>query len=67
MFGGMIIVWVIIIGGIVQFVKYMADQNRSINDKKESQPGALEILQERYAQGEINREEFEERKQIFNL
>jgi putative membrane protein len=64
MFGGMIIIWVLIIGGIVWFVKYMADQNQSAYDRKKPQKDAVEILNERYALGEISREEFEERRNV---
>lgn len=54
----MILFWVVIIIGVVYLVKYFAQtQERKKEDKT-----ALSILQERYAKGEINKEEFEEKK-----
>jgi len=63
MFGGMIIIWIIIIGGIVWLIKYINERDGLVNNKRESRPSALDILQERYARGEISREEYEEHKQ----
>jgi len=48
--------WVLIIVGIVAAIKWFSDQPGSRGKT------ALEILQERYARGEIQREEFEQKK-----
>lgn len=59
--GGMLFFWIILLIGIVFAVKYFNDRNlpQSISyDNK----NPLQILQERYAKGEINREQFESMK-----
>ena len=50
---------VLIIGGIVVLFRWLFGIDRQ--QRVEKQP-ALEILQQRYAKGEINKQEFEEKK-----
>lgn len=54
-----IVFWVLVILLIIRFVRGRRGQNWHgwMHDKT-----ALDILKERYAKGEINREEFEEKK-----
>jgi len=54
---GMVVFWAVLIAGIVFFVRWFLGHN--VINREES---ALEILKKRYARGEINKQEFEERK-----
>jgi len=53
----MLAFWVVVIAGVVLAIRWLVTQGR------ESRPdSALEILRQRYARGEINKEEFDARK-----
>ena len=65
-FGGifMMVFWILIIIALVFFIRWLVrstdrNQSREVNESR-----ALEILKERYARGEIDTEEFEEKKQL---
>jgi len=53
----MLVFWGVVIAGIVLGIRWLAHAGR----ESKSDP-ALEILRQRYARGEINKEEFEARK-----
>lgn len=59
-FGGMWFAWLIfaiVIGLIVYLIAKVAAQNRGDNDHRSGET-PLDILKQRYARGEISREEF---------
>ncbi len=59
----MIAFWGGIIVLIVLAVRWLGS-SPSRHDRPAGRPSALEILEERYARGEIDHEEFERRKQL---
>ena len=56
---GMIFFWIIIIVLVVFLVKWLTSQSKRGFEKKES---PMDILKRRYARGEIEKAEFEEKK-----
>lgn len=58
----MVVFWVAVIVGIVLLVRWLAASTRGEGRGAGPEDSALEILKRRYARGEINREEFEEKK-----
>lgn len=54
----MLIFWGLVIVGLIFLIKYLVGATKTI--KTEESP--LEILKKRYARGEINKEEFEQKK-----
>jgi putative membrane protein len=61
-FGGpfMIVFWILVILGIVVLVKWLVDQSSASRNSQDRAP--LQILGERYARGEINREQYEQKR-----
>ncbi len=57
---GMSLFWILLIVAIVLFVRSMQGADTSSGRRQEKT--ALDILKERYARGEIERDEFEQKK-----
>lgn len=62
-FGGlfMIFFWALVIVGFFVLIRWFADQSSWSKGGREK--SALEILRERYARGEIQKEEYDQKKQ----
>ena len=58
----MIIFWGLIIVGLIFLIRWLAGLSRSRTPYDKTHDSALEILKQRYAKGEINKDEFEEKK-----
>lgn len=56
----MLLFWGLIILGIVALIRWLMTQSFPYHSPRDKSP--LEILQERYARGEIGREEYEQKK-----
>ncbi|PKN61718.1 MAG: electron transporter RnfE [Deltaproteobacteria bacterium HGW-Deltaproteobacteria-15] len=64
-FGGifMLIFWILVIIGLVFLIKWLVQNTRAGSSSPRSESSrALDILKERYARGEIDKQEFEEKK-----
>ena len=57
---GMLLFWGLLIAGIVMLVN--CSRGSGYCGKRDGEKSALDILKERYARGEIEREEFEQKK-----
>ncbi|MEO6908341.1 MAG: SHOCT domain-containing protein [Abditibacteriaceae bacterium] len=60
----MILIWALVVVVIVMFNKGLSGVSRKSSQDYEKSP--LEILKERYAKGEIDKKEFEEKKEDLN-
>lgn len=59
-----IIFWVAVIIGVVYLIKFLSSFSKQGGQEAKKGDSALDILRERYARGEMNREEFEEKKKV---
>lgn len=54
--------WILIIVGLVFLIRWLIQSTRGESGRALGSSRAIEILKERYARGEIEKEEFEEKK-----
>ena len=59
----MMVFWILVIIGLVFLIKWLIQTTSSGNTDRRTGPKAIDILEERYARGEISKEEFETIKQ----
>ncbi len=59
-----IIFWVVVIIGVIYLIKWLSSTSKQGGKETKGENTAFDILRERYAKGEINREEFEEKKKV---
>jgi putative membrane protein len=59
-----IIFWVAVIIGIFYLIKFLSSSSKQGGQETKRADSAMDILRERYAKGEINKEEFEEKKKL---
>ena len=57
---GMLLFWGLLIAGIVMLLRFSRGAGHC--GRREREKSALDIVKERYARGEIEREEFEQKK-----
>jgi putative membrane protein len=57
----MLLFWILVIFGIAVLIRWLLAQSPPSRGSRDKSP--LEIVQERYARGEIDREEYEQKKQ----
>ncbi|MEE9611130.1 MAG: SHOCT domain-containing protein [Desulfatiglandales bacterium] len=59
--------WIAVIVGIIFLIRWLVVSARTGSQGTTSGDSALEILKRRYARGEINKEEFEEKKRDLEI
>ena len=59
---GMLLFWGLVIAGVVVLARWLAAGSSPDNASSKRAKTALEILGERYARGEIGKEEFEQKR-----
>lgn len=62
----MLVFWGLVIWAIIALVKAVSDKGNSSPDSRKEEDHALKISRERYAKGEITREQFEQMKKDLN-
>ena len=56
----MVLVWVLIVVGIIALIRWLGMSSGDRGEAQQKTP--LQILKERYARGEIEREEYEQKR-----
>ncbi len=57
---GMVLVWILLIAGSVWLIKTLFSGNiKKTSENKDQEEQAIEILNKRYARGELNKDEYD--------
>ncbi len=59
--------WILLIVGVIYFIKWLPGSGRAKDFFGTGGSRPLEILKERYARGEIDKKEFEEKKRALEM
>jgi putative membrane protein len=59
---GMMIFWIIVVIVIIFLVRWLVGQGRGGRESLPREESAVDLLKKRYATGEIDKEEFEQKK-----
>ena len=62
-----IVFWILLIVGLVFLIKWLIQATKGEKDVSRGSSRAIDILKERYAKGEINKEEFEKIKRDLEI
>lgn len=60
----MITAWIVVIVGIIAIFRWWVRSKSAMDKRVEAEDSALTILKKRYDKGEIDKDEFEEKKKI---
>ncbi|MEK7080405.1 MAG: SHOCT domain-containing protein, partial [Patescibacteria group bacterium] len=58
----MMLFWILVVAAFVAFISWLVRQAKSTTHNNDNGSQAIDILKERYAKGEINKEEFKAKK-----
>ena len=56
--------WALVIAGLIFLIRFLIQSTKRDGNSQTGSSRAMDILKERYAMGEINKEEFEEKKRV---
>ncbi len=64
---GMVLFWGLVIAGVIWLIRVTVQNSQQPSDKGPASEPPLDVIKRRYANGEINKEQFEEIKRTLSL